>query len=133
MGSPKISNLLMQENCRKEGTSMSKMKDILKKGKQRAKYFAKDLKETVSENKALFIAGGASVLGVVVSIFAIRKGNQMLEDGIKECFEEAAEEMKEDFVDGTIVSDGEEIDGAWFTTEKGGRIFFAKDSDGNLP
>ena len=108
-------------------------KEFLETSKQRVKNFAKDLKETVSENKGLFIAGGASVLGVVGSIFAIRKGNQMIEDGIKECCEGAFEEMKEDFVDGTIVSDGEEIDGAWFTTEKGGRIFFAKDEDGNLP
>lgn len=105
--------------------NIQKMKETVKQKVDDAVVYCKLHRNTVIASVAAFAGGLAS------SIFITKKLS-----GKDQC-EDADEPLRwqndPEFEEATIEYDNASIHGAWFTTEKGGKIFFAEDEDGNLP
>lgn len=111
---------------------MKKVKEIMNEKMETVKQKVDDAvvycklhRNTVIASVAAFAGGLAS------SIFITKKlsGKDQCEDAD----EQTRWQDDDDFEEATIRDGDTSIHGAWFTTGKGGRIFFAEDEDGNLP
>lgn len=99
-----------------------KIKETLKKAKDKAVVIKDRVVNTVKDNKEVFAAAG--ILGGIglTGIFAIKKGSQMIDDEAQKI----AEQMNDDSWEDTVTTaNGEEIHGQWLDLGNEGKMFFA--------
>lgn len=106
--------------------NVQKMKGTVKQTMEDTVAYCKLHRNAVIASVAAFVGGLASC------IFINKKFGD--ENGQSEKTDERHRwQDDEDFEEATIEYGDTSIHGAWFTTGKGGKIFFAEDEDGNLP
>lgn len=104
---------------------MKEMKGTVKQKVDDAVAYCKLHRSSVIGAATAFVGGLAS------TIFITKKLSW--KDQCEDTDEQSRWQDDDDFEEATIRDGDTSIHGAWFTTEKGGKIFFAEDEDGNLP
>lgn len=98
------------------------MKEKLKKVKTKLTEVKNTVVETVKENPVPIVFGLLSGLGVAGGIFAIKKGERMIESEVKDwCEENVTTET-------ITTSDGKEISGQWLDLGAEGKMFFTEEN-----
>jgi hypothetical protein len=112
--------------------TMKKVKEIMNEKMEIVKQKASDAVAYCKLHRNTVVGAATAFVGGLGSCIFI---NKFLSD--KDHEEETDKRQRwqddDDFEEATIEYDNAPIHGAWFTTEKGGKIFFAEDEDGNLP
>ena len=112
---------------------MKKMKEIMNEKMETMKTKVEDAVAYCKLHRNSVIASVAAFAGgLASSIFITKKLSGKIGEG-EDTDERHRWQDDDDFEEATIRDGNTSIHGAWFTTEKGGKIFFAEDEDGNLP